>query len=150
VRERGVAERVDDAATEITALELLADPPALTSEALVVVTDAPPLTDAERACLDRTADTLVDRTIALLDSPRDDRGYPLLLAIARLAALDRTAAGGRLAVLDARPPDGGERISRTGRAADRDLAALEDFARRDFDDVRTRVLAGAALRERDF
>src|SRR5262249_2072766 len=59
---------------------------------------------SERARLPALADALADRLVALLDSPRPDRGVALLLGMARLAPPQRTRAAGRGIPLDAFPP----------------------------------------------
>ncbi len=83
----------------LTALEVLAAAPALRPEAWRA--DARALDEHERRTLARFADELTADLAALAASPRADFGYPLLLGMARLAAIDASLASGRLVTLDA-------------------------------------------------
>jgi hypothetical protein len=86
---------------------------------------AEPLTDEEREGARRFAEAQQETVLALLTSARPDRARPLLLALARHQALARSAASGRLVLLDPYadfgdlPPDG----ERTSPAAAAKLAA---------------------------
>ena len=62
---------------------------------------AEPLSETERRAALRFAEAQREAVLALLASQRPDRARPLLLALARHQALARSAAGGRLVLLDA-------------------------------------------------
>jgi len=125
------------------ALAALAEGFTLAEDALLPVPEAlaAPLSAAERAGAARLAAAQERAVLELLASRRPDRGRALLLAIARHQALARSAASGRLVLLDAyagrgeRPP-AGERVSRDTAA--RIAAELAPLVR----EGRARVLAG--------
>ncbi len=61
------------------------------------------LSSSERASLERHAGQIEASALRLLRSRRSDRGYPLLLALARHQAVCRSLALGRLVLLDPAP-----------------------------------------------
>ena len=85
----------------LTALEVLDAAPALRPDTYRVADQAPALSADERRALAGFARDLRADLAALAASPRADFGYPLLLGMARLAALEASLARGRLVVLDA-------------------------------------------------
>ncbi|MBK7976630.1 MAG: hypothetical protein IPK07_26310 [Deltaproteobacteria bacterium] len=97
----GIARRYTDLAAEWLAVELLADPPPLAAGSWVSL-DVPEfaLEARDRTRLRELADTVADAAVALAQSSRPDRGDPLLVALARLEALERSIASGRLVLLD--------------------------------------------------
>ncbi len=85
---------------------------------------------------------LGDQLMRLLDSKRPDRGLPLLVGMARLAALDATIRGGRWVWLDSFD-ENDERIELARiENADAILSGLADETRGSLDDRHTRFLAG--------
>jgi hypothetical protein len=91
---------------------------------------------------------LLEAAVALAASRRPDWGEALLLASARLAALDESLASGQLVVLDAFPANAKRlRIGPRRRAL---LPVLQDDARQDLLDAYQRVFAGSGFRERDW
>jgi hypothetical protein len=99
-----VAQRTE-MALELLALRALDERRALRPDA--IRTDALAWTspDEERAALAAYGRSLEEDLVRLLASPRDDRGYPLLVGMARLAAIEASVASGRLMVLDTFPAD---------------------------------------------
>ena len=87
----------------LTALEVLAAAPGLRSGSFR--TDAAPLDAHESAALVQFAGDLTAELVSLAASTRADFGYPLLLGMARLAAIEASLRSGRLVVLDAIAPD---------------------------------------------
>jgi hypothetical protein len=63
------------------------------------------LSEQERASLERQAREIEASALRLLRSRRSDRGYPLLLALARHQAVHRSLAFGRLMLLDPVPDE---------------------------------------------
>jgi hypothetical protein len=107
---------------------------------------AEPLTDEEREGARLFAEAQQEAVLALLASARPDRARPLLLALARHQALARSAASGRLVLLDPYAdfddlPPGGERTSPT--AAAKLAAELAPLVRKG----RTQVLTDTAYDE---
>jgi hypothetical protein len=89
----------------LTALHVLAAAPALRSDAYRVLSLGAPLDVRERQTMARFADQLTSDLAALAASTRSDFGYPLLLGMARLAAIELSLATGRLVLLDGFPDD---------------------------------------------
>jgi hypothetical protein len=88
---------------------------------------------------------LLDAATGLAASRRPDWGEALLLAAARLAAIDESLAAGRLVMLDAFPADAKRfEVGSRRRAL---LPALMDDARRDFIAARERVVNRDGFRE---
>ena len=143
------AERYLAAATGIVAFETLARAPALDTAGLLTVDDTP-LDAPERAALARYADILRIELVRVAASARDDFGFPLLVGMARLAALDRSLTTGSLVVLDAYPDDA-HRLPHAAIARTFDAArALRDEACGDLRARRRRFVAVAAPVERDY
>jgi len=84
----------------------------------------PDLGERERAALTRHTDAWAKATVALLGSPRPDRGSTLLLAMARYHAGRRALSEGRLLLLDAMPDVDPQLGSRASRLRHDELAAL--------------------------
>ena len=98
-----------------------------------------------RARLHEIRAALLDAATALAASRRPDWGEALLLAGARLVALDESLAAGRLIVLDALPADAKPlRIGARRRAL---LPTLQGDARKDVLAARQGVFAGDGFRE---
>ena len=135
----------------LTALEVLASAPNVRPDALRVATDLAPLDAHERAVLSAFAAELRQRLVALAASSRPDFGYPLLLGLGRLAAVDAALACGRLVVLDRFPVDAPDALLPSG-AADRAeyLAAAGGELRSAAAHLRAQLLAVEPLREADY
>jgi hypothetical protein len=107
---------------------------------------AEPLADDERQGARRFAEAQEQAVLELIASRRPDRARPLLLAMARYQALARSAASGRLVLLDAYAgfeelPPAREHTSQTAAAKlAAELAPL-------LHEGRAKVLAGAAVDE---
>lgn len=116
----GFARRHAALASEWLAIEVLRHPMPLAPASWVSL-DAQDwlLGDDERARLREIADAVTEAAVALARSERGDRGFPLLVALARLEALERSIASGRLVLLD--PARGDEPV----------VPAAEVRARRD-------------------
>lgn len=143
------AERSLATMTRIVAFETLARAPALDPASLLTVDDAP-LDAAERAALGRFADGLRVELVRLAASTREDAGFPLLVGMARLAALEQSLATSRLVVLDAFPADA-RRVPHAALARTLDAArALRDEACDDLRGRRRRFVAVAVPAERDY
>jgi hypothetical protein len=121
----------------LTALEVLAAAAPLRSGSFRA--DVAALDAHERAALAQFAHDLTADLVALAASPRADFGYPLLLGMARLAAIDASLSSGRLVVLDAFAadapvaplPDGAQRAAYLGALATQ-VRPSADQARREF------------------
>lgn len=143
------AERYVATATAIVAFETLARAPALDAAGILTIDDAP-LDAAERAALARYADTLRVELVRVAASARADVGFPLLVGMARLAALDLSLTTGRLVVLDAFPADA-RRVPHAALARTLEAArALRDEACDGLRARRRRFVAVAAPVERDY
>lgn len=104
-RER-LSERLAHLSLRRLALQVIAEARPLRPGSLARLPDAAlVLGERERAALGRFGSRLEDEVLALLDSPRPDRGYPLLVGLARLAAVDASLRAGRWIVLDSFPAD---------------------------------------------
>ncbi len=132
----------------ITALETLQRAPGLDPASIMIVDDAP-LDAAERAALARWSDRLRAELVRLAASERPDFGYPLLVGMARLTAVERSLASDRLVVLDAFPA-AGRRVSHAALARTIDAArALRDDACDELAERRRRFAALVTPTERD-
>src|SRR5262249_17775819 len=95
-----------DGLTELAALDVLEHARPLRADARRTLTDDDsPLDDVERHALGCIADRLGDALVRLVGSTRPDRGFALLVGMARLEALRESERTGRLVVLDAFPAD---------------------------------------------
>ena len=100
----GFAERYRDTMLALLALEVLdsARPPRPGS---LAAAGLPTLTPDEVAVLERLGDMLEASLVRLVQSRRPDWGYPLLLGMARLIALDEARRSERWVVLDVTSAD---------------------------------------------
>ncbi len=135
------------------ALRALADSRALDPEALVdplrfeASEGGGRLQPGERARLVQIGRDLESAVLELVDSRRPDRGYPLLLAMARHQAVRRSLAANRLLFLDPFPDDAAL-VDRPVVQADRALLEkLAARARRAYDQARRDVFARRRLGE---
>lgn len=136
----GFAERWEDGVAALLALEALRTAPPLRPEVVRVVAGAA-LRAGERRRVEALARALERDLVRLVGSRRPDWGFPLLLGMARLAALEATRAAGRWVVLDAFPP-GATVVPQARLASHRDaVAALAAEARDQFEAARRRLPA---------
>lgn len=133
----GLHRQLSHAWSEIVAFSVLDRAPCLTEGAVL---GAGTTTSAERRRLAERAAAIESRLLELLSSPRSDRGYPLLVGMARLLALEASARGPKLLVLDAFPDDDGEHTLTIRRANVR--AALVERSRAELDAARSAFLDG--------
>jgi len=102
----GFAQRYRDTLTALAALEVLANARPLQPEATITAAgEEVRLREDEALALAKLSDTLAASLVRLLDSRRPDWGFPLVLGMARLAALERTRESGQWVFLDAFPLD---------------------------------------------
>jgi hypothetical protein len=133
--------RYRDTLTALAALEVLATARPLRPEAVLTMADRVlAVTDTEAAALPALSGALSASLVRLLDSRRPDWGFPLLLGMARLAALDRTRESGLWVFLDA----GSATTSAAAPPGAARIAALLHEAGADGDDARRRLFAGLA------
>jgi hypothetical protein len=150
---QGVAERYQDLLVTLLALEVLRDARPLRPESLMAAA-GPPLDDADLEVVDRLREALGASLTRLVRSERPDKGYPLLLGMARLVALDETRRNGRWTVLDAFAPDAASIPAAELRERTSLTRALLEEAGEDFSAARDRIAArsvdGARFPEREF
>ena len=102
----GFPRRYRDTLTALAALEVLATARPLRPEATITAAgEELRLRENEASRLAELSDALAASLVRLLDSRRPDWGFPLVLGMARLAALERTRESGQWVFLDAFPPD---------------------------------------------
>jgi hypothetical protein len=97
VGEAGFATRHHDLLEALVAVEVLRAAPPLRAGSLV---DAGALAPGEAQALQAFAARLRAAMLEVLDSPRPDRGKPLLVGLARLLAVEASLDAGSLLVLD--------------------------------------------------
>ena len=98
----GFARRYRDTLTALTALEVLETARPLRPEVTITAAANALRLDADEALrVQRLSGALTASLVRLLDSPRPDWGFPLLLGMARLATLARTHESGQWVFLDA-------------------------------------------------
>jgi hypothetical protein len=150
---RGVAERYQDLLVALLALEVLRDARPL-REGSLAAAPGPALEGADLELVGRLGEALAGSLVRLVRSDRPDRGYALLIGMARLVALDETRRTGRWTFLDAFAPDAPSIPASQLRGRSRLTQALLDEARDDFAAARLRIDARSASRpgfpERDF
>jgi len=132
--------RARELLAEQTALAALGEGWDLAPGAWFADPDDRPLAPEQRARLEAFGVALEERVLALLDSPRPDRGFALLLATARRLAVARSLDEGRLVLLDPLP-DGGPTVSpeEVGRHRE-ELAAAVRLAERAWPEERRALL----------
>lgn len=108
------------------------------------------LGDGERAALAALARDLRERAIALAASRRPDWGSALLLALARLAAVEESLARGRIVVLDAYRTDAPTLSPDEVRAQSAIVPALLRESGAQLADARRPLARGVAPRELEY
>jgi hypothetical protein len=134
----------------LTALEVLDAASALRADAYRIADTMPALDAGERETLATDARDLSASLVALAASPRTDFGYPLLLGMARLAAIEASLAAGRLIVLDAFPADAPSAPLPEGPQRAAMLDALAAQLRPVVERARREFFAAAQFREADY
>jgi len=151
------AERLADLHSAAAALDLLANPHQLRSNQLSQVAGRRRLSSGERSRLRAAANALAQSLSRLVSSQRPDWGYPFLLGMARLVALERSLESGRWSLLEAVPGDAeavplnsNRRRALPGLLAeaerDRDRAIREALAGDGFDEAKWTELETAVAR----
>ena len=147
----GLAQTAAEAASLRLALSVLRDGARLRSGTTATIeASAFPIDEATRKTLRALSGRFEGDLVALAGSSRADVGFAMLVAAARLLALERTLGTGRLVVLDVFPPDPirlalGEIDARGGRVDD-----LEDELRGELRRVRDVLQIETDLRESDY
>ena len=100
----GLSQRYRNAVLSLLALDVLRTTRPLRSGS-EAGPDLPPLSADDVRLVERLEDALRDSLVRMVQSSRPDWGFPLLLGMARLVALDETRRTGRWVVLDALPAD---------------------------------------------
>jgi hypothetical protein len=134
----------------LTGLEVLAAAPALRPDAYRIDTAGAPLDARERRRLLRFAEQLSIDLTALAASARADFGYPLLVGMARLAAIEESLAHGQLVVLDAFAPDAPAAALPEGAQRDAYLRAIATRLRPAAARARGELFAQSLFREGDY
>ena len=102
----GFSDRHRDGIALLTALEVLRDARPLRADSYAGGgLDGPVLAPAEAEAIAGFSAALEASLVRLAHSSRPDRGFPLLVGMARLAALDESRRTGRWMLLDAFPAD---------------------------------------------
>ncbi len=102
----GFAERYQDGLTALRALEVLRDARPLRVDAYAGGGSAGPALDSrETEAVATLSEALEAGLVRLIQSTRPDWGFPLLVGMARLAALDESRRLGRWMLLDVFPAD---------------------------------------------
>ena len=128
----GLSQRYRNAVLALLALDVLRNARPLRSGS-EAGSDLPQLSAEDVQLVERLKDALRESLVRMVQSPRPDWGFPLLLGMARLIALDETRRAGRWIVLDALPADA-MRIQRERFIGQPDVAhnlrarASQDFA----------------------
>jgi hypothetical protein len=139
--------RYRDLATSLLALDVLRDARILRADSLIGVDDGGEALDrTDLELIDRLAGALESSLVRLVRSSRPDWGFPLLVGMARLVALDEARRAGRWMFLDAFASDAtvipAEHVGRRPGVI-RDLLGE---ARTDFAALRARLGARAGAR----
>lgn len=134
----------------LTALEVLAAAPVPRPDSYRTDHTAAPLDARERSALARFATQLSASLAALAASERPDFGYPLLVGMARLAAIEASLASGRLVILDAFAADAPAAPMPDGAQRDAYLAAVSARLRPAVERERRQFFARPQLREGDY
>ncbi|QSA96318.1 hypothetical protein [Methylococcus sp. EFPC2] len=143
------SQRYADALTDLAALDVLEQGRAPCPDA-ILQPDSPEfrLSRAALAALENYRQTLTGDLLGLLRSERADWGYPFLVGLARLHALDRSIATGRLAILDRFQAGGGTAANEEAGGGVK--AGLLDQARAVYASAQSELTGGQAPDERRY
>jgi hypothetical protein len=137
----GLADRYRHGLSALLALDVLRHARPL--RPALLVHEGPVLDEADLGMLDPLVRALEASLVRLVRSSRPDWGFPLLVGMARLAALEESRRLGRWVFLDVFPTDAAvvsvEAVRRRAQAT----GALLDEARRDFMAARVRLVPRA-------
>jgi hypothetical protein len=139
------AERLADLHAALAALDLLESPHRLRANRLNQLAGRRRLSRGERSRLRTKAGALAQSLSRLIASRRPDWGYPFLLGMARLVALERSIESGRWILLEALPDDAEALPLDSNRR--RALPGLLAEAERDRDRAVREALAGDGFEE---
>lgn len=143
----GFAGRYQDLFVSLMALEALRDARPLRLDGVVgAASGGPALDDADRELIARLAEALQSSLLRLVRSGRPDWGFPLLVGMARLVALDEMRRAGTWMFLDAFPPDAPVIAADVVQRRPALTRALRDEAREDFAVARARLGARIAAK----
>jgi hypothetical protein len=145
------SEQFSDATLKLLALEALQGGQRLRPQLFRVLRAPSARLDAtEREALTRLAWDLEGRLVELLRSPRPDWGFPVLLGMARLVALDASLGSGRWTLLDAFPSDAPE-IDADSVARRREFfEELREHEARELRRARATLVSAPAIEEPDY
>ena len=138
----GVAERYRNGLSALLALDVLRAARPLRATALMDGAGAA-LDEADRTMMDALARSLETSLVRLVRSSRPDWGFPLLVGMARLAALEESRRLGRWVLLDIFPADAAVASVEAVRRRTPVTRALLDEARREFATARVRLVPRA-------
>jgi hypothetical protein len=142
------AERYRELLSGYLAVSALRDARGLDSGALIALTDpALVLSQHEQALVRAYADELETELARLVTSQRPDWGFPLLVGLARLLALDASLASGTLMLLDTFPSDAPAVSFDTWAGYEDALALLVAERRQDFLRLRAAFFEGDSRSE---
>jgi hypothetical protein len=137
-------QRYRDALTALAALEVLRAAPQLARSAILDAgAPAVELREPNGEVIGQLLRSEATSLLRLLRSERPDWGFPLLLGMARLAALDRSRRDGRWVFLDGFPPDAPVVEPRRLARSPELLTALAGDAYDEFASARSRLRAAA-------
>lgn len=137
----GLADRYRHGLSALLALDVLRQAPPL--RPALLVHGGPALDEADLGMLDPLARALEASLVRLVRSSRPDWGFPLLVGMARLAALEESRRLGRWIFLDVFPADAAVVSVAAVRRRAQATGALLDEARRDFTAARARLVPRA-------
>jgi hypothetical protein len=148
-------QRYRDTLTALVAVGTLASPGALSASATITSSDeALTVRDDEAVLLPQLSEALGASLVRLVDSRRPDRGFPLLLGMARLVALERTRASGQWVLVDSSPLVHQEIGSTRTALKPEAIARIRGAARSDLDaalgKLIARLHADGVFAEREF
>ena len=139
----GLADRYRNGLAGLLALDVLRRARPLRVTTLVDGGDGPALDEADLTMMDALARSLEASLVRLVRSSRPDWGFPLLVGMARLAALEESRRLGRWVLLDLFPADAAVVPVEAVRRRSEATRALLDEARRDFATARVRLVPRA-------
>jgi hypothetical protein len=135
-------QRYRDTLTALVALEMLASARALLATTTITSSDeALTVRDDEAVLLPQLSEALAASLVRLVDSRRPDWGFPLLLGMARLVALERTRVSGHWVLVDSSPLVHQEIESTRTALKPEVIARIRGTARSDLDAARGKLIA---------
>ncbi len=138
-------ERLAELHAAAAALEVLQTPHRLRSDQLIDTRPRREVRTSERDRLRAAAAAQAKSLTRLVSSQRPDWGYPFLLGMARLVAIERSLAGGELLLLNAMPGDA-KVLPVTARRR-RAVTGILSEAESDHDDAFQNMMTGSGFDE---